>query len=220
MRPVAKATDKDLAVGVVSGDRHAGAELVRRYADRGHAIAFCILRNREDSEEAVQDAFIRVFRSLDRFEWKSTFATWFYRIVYNVSITAAQRRGILFSPLTDDVPMHEAVASADTHPDELAEGEELDRIVREEIEALPAASAVMLTLFLLEEQSYEEIVTITGLPLGTVKNRLHRARLQLREAVRVRYNDPTRMNDANTPSPSTGTSIDSRSGGASIMSFL
>lgn len=213
-------SDKDIVRSTISGDHRAGAELVRRYADRGFALAIRILRNREDAEEAVQDAFLRVFRSLERFEWKSSFATWFYRIVYNVSVTAAQRRGIPLVYATDDPPFLETFTAPGNLPDGIAEGEELDRIVRAEIEALPPASALILTLFLLEEQSYDEIVSITGLPLGTVKNRLFRARALLREAVLARYHDSPRATAADTAAPQVRDTIDSRTGDESIISCV
>jgi RNA polymerase sigma factor (sigma-70 family) len=179
-------SDRDLVQRLTAGDRRAGAELVRRYADRGLAVALRMLRNRQDAEEAVQDAFVRVFRSVDRFEWKSSFATWFYRIVFNASASMAEQRKRRFE-WTDDEWIRDVAAFDTVLPDRIAEDAELDRIVREEIERLPADAALVMTLFVLHEQSYEEIVAITGLPLGTVKNRLFRARLKLRDAVTAHY---------------------------------
>jgi RNA polymerase sigma factor (sigma-70 family) len=186
-------SDKGLAGRIVAGDRRAGAELLRRYAERGFGLAFRILGNREDAEEALQDAFIRVFRSLGGFEWKSSFATWFYRIVYNASVSAVGRRGAGARQYQEVAIEQEAHASIDAIPDRIVEGEEFTEIVRQEIGRMPEDHAVILTLFFLHEQSYDEIVEIMGLPLGTVKNRLFRARLKLREAVLAQYRTPAPM---------------------------
>ena len=190
-------TDKDIVQRIITGDRQAGTELVHRYAGRAFGLAMQMLRNREDAEEAVQDAFLRAFRSVERFEWKSTFATWFYRIVYNVCVSLAQSRGRENRHNIDEESTIECAALPDSLPDRIAEDAEFDLIVRNEIEKMQEDYAMILTLFILNEQSYDEIVAITGLPLGTVKNRLFRGRLRLREAVLSRYRVPTPlMSDA------------------------
>ena len=182
-------SDRDIVNGIVAGNQQSAAELVRRYADRGFALAMQVLRDREDAEEAVQDAFMRVFRSLDRFEWKSAFSTWFYRIVYNICMSSAQSRRRGHMLLREEEWTLEPVALPDSMPDKLAEDAEFDRIVRQEIASMPEEYALVLTLFLLNEQTYEEICAITDLPLGTVKNRLFRARQRLRDAVLRHYRD-------------------------------
>jgi len=81
--------NKDIIVvqRILAGEKKAFAELVDRHKDKGMTLAIRMLRNREESEEALQDAFVRAFKALPRFEWKSSFSTWFYRIVYNVCAT-------------------------------------------------------------------------------------------------------------------------------------
>src|SRR3990167_5004707 len=84
--------DSSIIRRVLEGDKRAYAELVDRHKDRAMTLAMRMLSNRQDSEEALQDAFIRAFNALPRFEWRSSFSTWFYRIVYNVCATALSKR--------------------------------------------------------------------------------------------------------------------------------
>lgn len=149
-------------------------------------LAMRILQNREDAEEALQDAFIRVFRALHSFEWKSSFSTWFYRIVYNACLTARGKRENLNTiSLNEEFDEEQCfqVPSEDLPPDLQLESDEYTQIISEEIEKLPPAYGSTFTLFVLQEMSYEEIVQVTGLPLGTIKARLFRARTILRETV-------------------------------------
>ena len=178
--------DYDVIRRILEGNKKAYAELVERHKDRAMTLALKMLKNRQDAEEALQDAFVRVFNALPRFEWKSSFSTWFYRIVYNVCATELSRR--------DDKQMqsiHEEdeegssieIVSDEIAPDLALESSELNAFVAEEIDKLPEAYGPTFTLFFVQDMSYDEIVEVTGLPLGTVKARLFRARMLLREAV-------------------------------------
>ena len=102
-----------------------------------------------------------------------------------------QHRGLGKTGSLDEEDEPDPVAPIDSMPDRIIEDAEFDEIVRQEIGRMSREHALVLTLFLLNEQSYEEIVVITGLPLGTVKNRLFRARLRLRDAVHARYRAQT-----------------------------
>jgi len=179
--------DSDLEIirRILTGETRAYAELVDRHKDKAMTLALRMLRNREDAEEALQDAFVRAFKALERFEMKASFATWFYRIVFNVCSSAlGKRAGISKIPLHE--PGAEALLGATptaTTPEVDLESSAFEEAVHQEIENLPPAYASVLTLFFVQELSYEEIVEVTGMPLGTVKNRLFRARTMLREAV-------------------------------------
>jgi RNA polymerase sigma-70 factor (ECF subfamily) len=180
-------SDVDIVHLVRSGDRKAFARLVDRHKGQAMALAVRMLRDRRDAEEALQDAFVRAFQALPRFEGRSSFGTWLYRIVFNVCSSALERRtgpstvslnadpdeeGSPIDPPTSDLP-----------PDLQLESAEAQRIVMEEVERLPEAYGTTFTLFVIQELSYDEIVEVTGVPLGTVKARLFRARTMLREAV-------------------------------------
>jgi RNA polymerase sigma-70 factor, ECF subfamily len=178
--------DRALIERILGGDKKAYAELVERHKDKAMTLAMKMLKSRENAEEALQDAFVRVFNALPRFEWKSSFSTWFYRIVYNVCASELAKR---HEP--HQVSIHEEnedeqgveLVSDDSSPDAALESSELNTIILEEIDRLPVAYGPTFALFFVQDMSYDEIVEVTGLPLGTVKARLFRARTLLRNAV-------------------------------------
>jgi len=179
-----KQSDSDIIEGILRGEEHGYAILLQRYRTRVYSLALRILRQPEEAEEAAQDAFIRAFRSLDRFEGRSRFSTWLYRITYNSAISHAAR--LRRQPPTEE--LEEEEHRSDALPSDLRiEQLELRDLVTDAIKVMRPEYAVVLTLFYLQEQGYEEIAEITGMPLGTVKNRLHRARAQLRRAVIRKY---------------------------------
>jgi len=166
------------------GEIRAYAELIDRHKDRAMTVALRMLKNREDAEEAVQDAFVRAFRGLQSFEGRSSFSTWLYRIVFNVCSTALDKR--LDERLSNTgVPedQSEEPPAPEGGPDVQVEKREFEEIVQEEVDRLPPLYAGILSLFLIEDMSYDGIADVTGLPLGTVKIRLFRARALLRNAI-------------------------------------
>jgi RNA polymerase sigma-70 factor (ECF subfamily) len=185
--------DNEIIERVLRGEKRAYAELVDRHKDRAMALATRMLRNRQDAEEALQDAFVRAFNALPRFERKSSFSTWFYRIVFNVCSTSLSRRGDEITKSIDAQDEEDErrleLPSDDELPDVVLESKELRQIVSQEIEAMPFVYGAILTLFLVQDLRYDEIVEVTGMPLGTVKVRLFRARELLRTAVARRI-DP------------------------------
>jgi len=182
---------------VLGGDKRAYAELVDRHKEKAMTLAMRMLKNREDAEEAIQDAFVRAFNALPRFEWKSSFSTWFYRIVYNVCATQLSRRGedLHVSLDTGDDEKILELPSGEPVPDIQFESNEMEQIVLSEVEKLSPLYGAICTLFFIQDMSYDQIVEVTGLPLGTVKVRLFRGRLILREAVANRLG-VTKMSDA------------------------
>jgi RNA polymerase sigma-70 factor (ECF subfamily) len=178
--------DKEIVKRVLDGETRAFSILIDRHKAKALMLAVRILKNREDAEEALQDAFVRVYRSLSSFEGKSSFSTWFYRIVYNRCMSALEKRKESYiSSLDaeyDDAPPID-VESDDPSPEIRLESDEFRTIVQEEIEKLPSMYGGIFTLFVIQEMSYEEIVRITGLPVGTIKARLFRARALLRNVL-------------------------------------
>lgn len=180
-----KSSDHDIVRRIHAGEQKAYAELVDRHKEKAMTLAVRMLKNRSDAEEALQDAFVRAFRALPAFEWKSSFSTWLYRIVFNVCASRLSGRGnsIMMSIDEDDALMKIEIPCGDEAVDTHIEKEEIKGIVLREIEKMDESYSAILTLFFLQEMSYDEIVSVMGLPLGTVKNRLFRARAQLRAAV-------------------------------------
>lgn len=182
-------TDNDIIKRVLEGNHRAYAELMNRHKDKAMTLAVRLLKNHHDAEEVLQDAFIRAFRALPKFEAKAKFSTWLYRIVYNQCMTELSRRGNAMKiSLTDELENTKIdIPSDDAVPDIDVEGKEFVEIVKEELEKLPKEYSTILTLFLVNDLSYDEIVETTTLPLGTVKNRLFRARVMLKNAIVKKY---------------------------------
>jgi len=167
---------------------------------RAVAVALRILRNRDDAEDAVQDAFIKAWRNRDRFEGRAAFTTWIHRIVANASLDLLRRqgaRGGTATPLeeaevagalgtegarssTQDGPVSEAHSET---PERHVLRVEAGQIVHRALSSLSPVHRETLTLRELEEHSYEEIASLAAIPIGTVMSRLHHARKRLAEHV-------------------------------------
>ena len=149
-------------------------------------LAMRMLRNREEAEEAVQDAFVRAFNALGQFEKRSTFSTWLYRILFNVCSTILSKRGEPMQSISsgkNEEEREDEIPDFSEIPDLIVEGEEFRERVIEALNELPPLYSGIATMFYLDDLSYEEIGTITGSPLGTVKARLFRARAMLRDGI-------------------------------------
>ncbi len=176
--------ERRLIEAVQAGDGKSFAYLVSRYERMAYTIAFRILGNREEAEEAAQDAFVRAYRALPRFRFESKFSTWLYRIVYRVSLTVASGR----LPV-EETPIEEVEDVGSEERDsaiELLQSRQRKTIVREALARLSPNDALVMTLFYLEGCSIEEIRQITSLSLPTIKTRLCRARKRLFELLKER----------------------------------
>jgi RNA polymerase sigma-70 factor (ECF subfamily) len=179
--------DEEIVRRVLAGDKRAFGELVDRHKDKAMTLAVRMLKDRREAEEALQDAFVRTYNALPRFDWKASFSTWFYRIVYNVCATSLGKRpDAVHVSLEDENEQMLDVPGDEPPPDVAFELREVRTAVAEEIERLPEIYVGILTLFFVNDQSYEQIVDVTGLPLATVKVRLFRGRLLLRNAIAKR----------------------------------
>ena len=177
-------TDEELIQRVCAGEIKQFALLMERYQNKAFTLAIRYLKNREDAEEVTQDAFVRAFRALKKFQGSSKFGTWLYRIVYNVCMTKLSARKNIFQSLdesNDDDETPRELAIEPTMVDTNYEQAEMKALVRASVEKLPEHYKLILTLFYLEELRYEEICELTGLPIGTVKTQLFRARVMLQK---------------------------------------
>jgi RNA polymerase sigma-70 factor (ECF subfamily) len=174
-------TDAGIVRRVLAGDADAYALIVDRYYDRYARFAVHMVGNREDAEEALQDAFLRAYRALDRYEEREKFGGWLLRIVVNEcrTVAARRRRRDLRFPDCDPAIWAAAMAAhAADHPAELAAlREELARA----LEQLPAEQREAVLLKYTEELSYDEIAAVTGAGTSALKMRVKRACERLRE---------------------------------------
>jgi len=166
---------------VLQGDVSAFAYFVESYQDMAVTIAYRICNNMQDAEDIVQDAFVKAFHNLHTFRLDSKFSTWFYRIVYNTSVT--QIRSSIFT--SDYADYNEADRqSNDWDIIESIEEHERSELLLKAMEKLPKDSSLILTLFYLDENSIKDVMQIMGLSEANVKVKLHRARKQLADILR------------------------------------
>lgn len=174
-------TDADVVTRVLAGDTDAFAILVDRYHDRYARYALQLVGNREDAEEAVQDAFVRAYAALGRYEERERFGGWLLRIVVNEcrTVAARRRRHDARFPDVDATVLGAAEREvAERHPEEVAAlREELTRALAQ----LPVDQREALLLKYAEELSYDEIAAITGAGTSALKMRVKRACARLRE---------------------------------------
>jgi RNA polymerase sigma-70 factor (ECF subfamily) len=176
--------DSQLIQQCVRGDRAAFGLLVRRYQDRLFNTVVRILGNAEDAADIVQESFLLAFVKLEAFKGNARFFTWLYRIAVNASISMKRKQKTLLSSDSHDAlpALMESIDRSEASRPESA----LDR--RERIERLESAlnrltpdHRAVIVLKEIEELSYESIAETLGVPVGTVRSRLHRARLELRD---------------------------------------
>lgn len=173
-------------------DERAFRELVEEYQDRVFNLLYRMIGGREEAEDLAQEVFVTVFKSIEQFRGDSKLSTWLYRVAVNHCknrIKYLVRRHDRQTGSLDDAAERESVALGQNpigaarieRPDRAVEGAQLDLLVQHAIADLDEDHRVVVVLRDIEELSYEEIGAITGLPEGTVKSRLHRARLALKQ---------------------------------------
>jgi RNA polymerase sigma factor (sigma-70 family) len=175
--------DKVLVSQVLSGDRQAFRVLIKQHERLvGHMIARLIDQH-EDREELCQDVFLKVHEKLGEFTFQSKLSTWIATIAYRHGINHLRKRKIDTRELPDEEKYREQFISAENVEENFSD-RQLDIMVFGLIDQLPPQYKAILTLYHVQEMSYPEIVEITGLPEGTVKNYLFRARQLLKEKVK------------------------------------
>jgi RNA polymerase sigma factor (sigma-70 family) len=156
-------------------------EVVRLHADRVYRLAYRLSGNRADAEDLTQETFVRVFRSLADYS-PGTFEGWLHRITTNLFLDMARRRQrIRFDALPDDAG--DRMASSEAGPEQAYAEMNLDPEIQQALDALPPDFRAAVVLCDLEELSYEEIAATLGVKVGTVRSRIHRGRVLLREAL-------------------------------------
>jgi len=184
-------TDKELIERTLNGNDYSFSQLVNRYQDLIYTLSVRMIKNEQIAEEVAQDAFIRAYKSLKSFEHKSKFSTWLYKIAYNLSLNALKKENRSKEIFSDrELPDSEKSGNfADNYRSllDIAEDDNISKILSECIEELPPKYGFVLTLFHLNQLKYEEIAKITGNPIGTVKSYIFRGRYLLRELIINRY---------------------------------
>ncbi len=179
--------DRALVARILEGDRDRFTELVRRYEKRLVNYVYRITHRYEGAHDLAQDIFVKVYLALDRYDPKYQFSTWLFRIAQNSAIDALRKKSIAEVPIVrtggDDEGKEREFADAGVSPYRAMKNKQLSAAIDTAVRELPPDYRELIQLRHFAELSYEEIASMKKLPLGTVKNKLFRARNLLKEAL-------------------------------------
>ncbi len=185
MAPGPQPSDRDLVFRAQSGDADAFSILVTRHQDRIFNAVFRFCGNHEDACDVTQRAFINAHRKLAEFKGDSAFSTWMYRIAFNQSVSfrreGGRQRAVSIHGKEEDYVVEPAV---EHNPTERMEAQEHQKQVQRGLLMLEEQDRRIIILKDLEDRSYDDIASILDIPKGTVRSRLHRARLELRDKLK------------------------------------
>src|SRR5437763_13140648 len=179
--------DRALVSRVLEGDRDRFTQLVKRYEKRVINYVYRITHRYEEAHDLAQEIFVKVFLALDRYDPKYQFSTWLFRIAQNSAIDALRKKAIAEVPLTrpadDENTKEREFADDGISPYRALKNKQLSAAIDKAVTELPADYRELIQLRHFAELSYEEIASMKKLPLGTVKNKLFRARNLLKDAL-------------------------------------
>lgn len=178
------AADRDLVTSASRGFEGGFEELVRRYQRPISAYVYRMVGDYESALDLTQEIFIKVYGSLSRYRPEFKFSTWIYKIAHNAAIDHLRRnvgreRSLITGTESDNYDL--PIECEGLSPEQQSEREERRVEIESVVRSLPTAYRELIVLRHSQDLTYEEIVDVTGLPLGTVKNRLFRAREMMRQ---------------------------------------
>ena len=183
-RDLSLCSDRDLVAIAIAGREGSFEELVRRYQRPIAAYVYRMVGNYESALDLTQEIFIKVYNSLSRYRAEFKFSTWIYKIAHNAAVdhlrrTATREQSLVVGTEGDsfELPLESGRPTPEQESERKERRGEIEAVVR----GLPANYRELIILRHSQDLSYEEIVEVTGLPLGTVKNRLFRAREMMRQ---------------------------------------
>jgi RNA polymerase sigma-70 factor (ECF subfamily) len=171
-------------------DEQAFNEVVNAHGDKVFSLVYRMIGNRAEAEDLAQEVFVTVFKTVDTFRSESKFSTWLLRIAANHCknrikyLSRRRTEGTALDDMPEDKIADAGRAPMQSHiepPDVMLEAAELERLMQQAIETLDEEHRLLIVLRDVEELSYEEIGEVTALPEGTIKSRLHRARMTIKE---------------------------------------
>ena len=175
--------DQQLIADCLNGRTAAFGELVTRYQDRLYNTLLRLVDNPEDARDVAQESFLHAYQALHSFKGDSLFFTWLYRIAMNtaISMKRKQRNVLRFQPGADGAGQEPPDPSDAARPGHAIEMAEQERRVHEALARLSGEHRAVLVLKDMEGMKYEEMAEVLQVPIGTIRSRLHRARLELRD---------------------------------------
>jgi len=182
---MATADDQHYINLVMKGDTNAFAVLVDRYKDMVFTLSLKMLKGREEAEEVSQDTFLKIYKSLNKFNGESKLSTWIYKVAFNTCLDRLKKNKRLqpFAGL-DEFTEPEALSLMNVL--DSIEDKERKQMIQDCMHLLPGEDSFLLTLYYFEEQSLEEIAKIIGITPNNVKIRLYRSRKKLASLLKDR----------------------------------
>lgn len=182
-----KLDDRRLVARILAGDRDGFTDLVGRYEKRIVNYVYRMTHRYEEAHDLAQEIFLKVFMALDRYDPKYQFSTWIFRIAQNSAIDTLRKKSLpevsLSGQEEDGKPREREFADPGVSPYRDLKNKQLSGAIDRAVEKLPADYRELIQLRHFAELSYEEIAEMKKMPLGTVKNKLFRARNLLKDAL-------------------------------------
>jgi len=176
--------DNFLIKQAIRGDAYAFEQLMRKHESRMYSVALRMCGNREDAQDCVQDAMLRIYRALDRFKGQSSFSTWVYRITMNTCLDELRRRKVRASTSLDSLLESGWSPTDETDtPEHHAIDAERRKALSGAIQSLPEDMRSAIVLREMQGLSYEEISDVLSVNVGTIKSRISRGREKLRQLI-------------------------------------
>ncbi len=189
------AEEKNLIYRILGEEKNAFAELIEQYKKLVFHIVFRIVKDEEEREDVCQDVFIKVYQGLKGFKGDCKLSSWVGKIAYNTSLNhIGKRHDDLWEDMGNREVFLESINGNGHHPDYIATQSNYGKILRSEISRLPEQQKIIVSLYHFDDLSYKEISDITGLPDGTVKSYLFRARQTLKERLEKKYKSEEWLN--------------------------
>lgn len=174
-------SEQDAIEKAIEGNPSAYRFLIEKHKNFAFTIAIRIVKNREDTEEVVQDSFVRAFRALENFKGTGKFSTWLYRIVYNTALTKIRNKKILMDTLEAFPDEDYEFDIPDNYTGTFEKLVQADQaaLLHDALDSLSEAENLVITLYYMCDHTIDEITTITRWNPSTIKIRLFRARQKL-----------------------------------------
>ncbi|MFJ5763158.1 RNA polymerase sigma factor [Neobacillus sp. NPDC093182] len=165
---------------VLSGNKQAYAQIINKYKNPLYATILRMTGNQQDAADLVQEAFIKIYHQLGKFDGKGSFSSWIYRVAINHCMDEFRKKRYKM----ERVEIKEKDIMDSHHPEVIFLKNEKNRQLEKLIAGLPEEERMILLLRYVNELSYNEIGGLMSLPLSTVRNKLHRAKKRLRETIK------------------------------------
>lgn len=168
---------------VLAGDKQAYAQIIDKYKNPLYGTILRMTRNPHDAQDLVQEAFIKVYEQLEKYEGTGSFSAWLYRVAINHCMDAFRKKSYPQSEIEEEKVIHH------NHPEVIFLKKEANRQLEKLIGRLSADERMIILLRYRSELSYGEISEVLGLPLATIRNKLHRAKKKMRKEVKRKGGD-------------------------------